>query len=223
MIGISTSSFFVPVFRPAYGIALDFSGDSALPYQYSSDPDFTLEKQNSIVEGYNRLVEEKMKEGWNASLVTFMFGPLFGSHTSIVERMKKSIVELYSRFLTRVVRRPNAKCNKPILICMADRPVPKFRKTSIRAAVVNGGIHCHGILLIPPKSRLKTTVREHFLENERIYLMNSIDHIDVEPIVTQSAEKVTDYVFKSWRRGLSYNQHVLILPKVFSELSTKTR
>jgi hypothetical protein len=76
---------------------------------------------------------------------------------------------------------------------------------------------------IPPKSRLRTSVAEHFEEHSDMYLGDRtvIDRIDFVPITTESSYKVTDYVLKSMKRGLSYDEHVLILPKAFSEM-TKT-
>ena len=85
---------------------------------------------------------------------------------------------------------------------------------------MNDGLHFHSILLIPPISRLRVSVGEHFDEHLTKYLgdRRTIDRIDVEPIATQTSYKVTDYVFKSVKRGLPYDEHVLIFPKAFSEM-----
>jgi hypothetical protein len=76
-------------------------------------------------------------------------------------------------------------------------------------------------LLIPPKSRLKTSVQKHFDEHSAKYLGDRkvIDRIDFVPLTTETSCKVTDYVFKSMKRGSSYDEHILILPKAFSEMT----
>jgi hypothetical protein len=104
---------------------------------------------------------------------------------------------------------------------MADLPVPKRKKkSSVLSVTVNDGLHFHAILLLPPRSRLKVTVEEHFDVHSTKYLGDRklIDRIDFQPILTESSEKVTDYVFKATRRGLSYDDHILIFPKALSEM-----
>jgi hypothetical protein len=184
------------------------------------DPDLSSKQLKKNIDACNQMVQSRMNDGWDAYFVTFMFRPLSGSHSSIVIRMNHAIEQYYATFLTRVVRRPLSKCEKPILIAMADFPVRKRKnKSSISDVKINDGLHFHAILLIPPKSRLKTSVKEHFRENEAMYLKNRqlIDRIDIESIVTKSPDRVTDYMFKSLKRGLSYDRHILILPKASSE------
>jgi len=87
--------------------------------------------------------------------------------------------------------------------------------------LINDGLHFHAILLIPPNSRLKTSIEEHFEEHSNIYLEDhrTIDRIAIDRITTELSYNVTDYVFKSLSRGLSYDEHVLILPKARSEVA----
>jgi hypothetical protein len=186
------------------------------------DFDLSLNKRNKVINAYDDFVQSKRNAGWPADLTTFMFSPLSGSYSSRLNQMKKAIERVYSIFLPRVVRYPNSKRDKPILIGMADFPVPKWKKkSSVVDVLINDGLHFHAILLIPPKSRLSSSVKEHFEEHSEIYLgdRRTIDWIDVEPITTETSSKVTDYVFKGLKRGLSYDEHILILPKAFSELN----
>jgi hypothetical protein len=180
-----------------------------------------LNKQIKLIKAYDALVQSKIDAGWLAYLTTFTFGPLPGKHSAKLTQMKREIERVYSILLPRVVRYPNSKCDKPVLIGMADLPVPKRKKKSaVVHVVINDGLHFHAILLLPPRSRLKTSVEEHFYEHSNMYLGDRklIDRIDFQPISTESSEKVTDYVFKATKRGLSYDDHILILPKAFSEM-----
>ena len=81
-----------------------------------------------IIKAYDTMVQSKMNADWPACLVTFMFAQLRGSVLSQSSQMKGEIERIYSIFLTHVVRYPNSKRDKPILIGMADLPVPKRRK-----------------------------------------------------------------------------------------------
>ncbi|MGB3490210.1 MAG: hypothetical protein WBA62_19125 [Xanthobacteraceae bacterium] len=184
--------------------------------------DFSKRELIRQIEAFDSLVELKLASKWKGVILTVMYEPLPGSHSSKTYQMKKQIEKLYSTFLTRVCRHPRSGCDKPILIGLADLPVNKYKKISILDATVNDGLHYHCILLVPPKSRLEGTIKNHF-ENEKreLYLGSPrvIDRIHIEPIVTKSSNLVTDYVFKAVARGLSYDEHLLILPKSESEVT----
>ena len=85
---------------------------------------------------------------------------------------------------------------------------------------MNGGLHFAGMLLVPPVSRLRTTVTQHFAENGKLYLKEQrrLDRIDVRPVETEPA-RVVDYVMKACSSGrLDYDDSVLLLPRANSEL-----
>jgi hypothetical protein len=108
---------------------------------------------------------------------------------------------------------------------MAYVPVVKFKKKTFRSnIIINDGLHFHALLLIPPVSRLACSFQEHFLKHEAMYLNKCriVARLDVEPIVTESSERLIYYFFKALKRGLSYDD-ILILPKVRSELEDKPR
>jgi hypothetical protein len=189
-------------------------------WQRFGEFDLPWNKRIELTKEYDDFVQSKIDAGWLPYLITFMFRALSGGCSSKLSQMKREIERFYSIFLTRVVRRPNSKRDKPILIGMADFPVLKWKnKSSISDVKINDGLHFHAILLIPPKSRLRISVEEHFEENSDKYLGDRkvLDRIDFEPITTETSYRVTDYVFKSMKRGWSYDEHVLILPKASSE------
>jgi hypothetical protein len=72
--------------------------------------------------------------------------------------MTDEVDRVYSTFITRVVRKPHSEYQKesrPILIGAPDRPVLKNEKQKLKDVKINGGVHLHGILLVPRQSRLK--------------------------------------------------------------------
>lgn len=203
---------------------MSFASAPTSTIQRFSDPDLSMKNRIEIIEGYNDFVQSKVNAGWSVFLITFMYRPLSGNYLSKLHQMKGSIERLYSRLLTRLVRYPS-KSELPILIGMADFPVPKRRKkSSVMDVIINDGLHFHSILLIPPKSRLRTSLEKHLEENAAIYLgsRRTIDRIDLKPITRGNLYALTDYVFKSIRRGFSYNEHVLILPRAFSECARRS-
>jgi hypothetical protein len=195
---------------------------SASVMQHFGELDLSSSKRIELINSYDGFVQSKVKADWSPLLATFMFKPLAGSCPSQLSQMKREIERIYSILLTHVVRYPNSKGAKPVLIGMADIPVAKWKKkSSVLDVKINDGLHFHAILLIPPRSRLRVSVEDHFDEHSASYLgdRRTIDRIDVKPITTADSYNVTDYVFKSIKRGLSYDEHSLILPKASSEMT----
>ncbi|WP_336488760.1 hypothetical protein [Methylobacterium nigriterrae] len=111
-----------------------------------------------------------------------------------------------------------------MLIGCADLPIYKRRRegSSSCNSDVDGGLHLHALLAVPPVSRLKSeTVEEHFARNDALYRRGGgIAAIDVRPICSSDIEKVTRYAFKAVRDGkIGLDAGVLILPRTVTELS----
>ncbi|MET4045449.1 hypothetical protein ABIC03_007181 [Bradyrhizobium sp. RT6a] len=175
----------------------------------------------SMVGGYSRLVVERMENGWAAYLVTFVFDHLRGSRTSVLGQMRDEILRIYSTFVTRTHRKPRAVPTDqlPVLISVADLPVVKSIRPNERTSC-NDGLHLHAILLVPPITRLKEHVAEHFKHQMDLYAgpRKLVAGIHVRPI-TSTPERVVDYVFKTVLRGrVAYDDAVLVLPRASGEL-----
>ena len=99
-----------------------------------------------------------------------------------------------------------------------DLPVFKRRRPTPKDVFVNDGLHYGGIILTPPKSRMKTALDAYFDENEGLFLNEKLARIHVEPI-TRDADYVTDYVAKSVKHGTVSADDIVILPKCTRELS----
>ena len=155
--------------------------------------------------------------------MTFPFSQLPGPRGAVIQAMKNELQRVYSTFVTRTNRKPRTASpdELPILIGTADLQVYKWDPTSSPLVVCNGGLHFHGLLLVPPTNWLGLPVEEHFRDNRDMYLgkRRLIRELDVRP-VTQTHECVVDYVFKTILRGrVSYDEGILLLPRARDELA----
>jgi hypothetical protein len=168
------------------------------------------------------MVTDRVRAGWSCYLVTFLFDQLPGSRAAVINQMKDRVQRVYSRLVTRVNRKPkNASPDElPVLIGLADLPVDKRDRSSLHNARCNDGIHFHALVLLPPTSRLKESLVDHFRQNQEVYACPgmSIQRIHAEA-VNGDHERVVDYALKTVRRRrLSYEDAVLVLPRCRSEL-----
>jgi hypothetical protein len=142
-----------------------------------------------------------------------MFKPLPNGGTTI--QMNHEIERIYSTLIKRVVRKPRSPFQshlRPFLIVVPDFPVRKRQKQPFNDVSINDGFHMHGILLMPPKSRLKEDLLSHFKEQERLYVKNRLLRLDVKPI-DHNLFRVVGYVFKSVKTRKVTLNDVLIFPK----------
>jgi hypothetical protein len=178
----------------------------------------------NLVDGYTQLVTDRVRAGWSCHLVTILFSQLPGTRSIIISRMKDEVQRVYSTLLTRVHRKPRTASTDelPVLIGAVDLPVYKRDKASGPIVLCNGGLHVHALLLMPPVSRLKGSLADHFREKQEVYVASgrSIQRIDVRPVV-EDHRRVVDYVLKTVLNGrLSYDDAVLVLPRSRGELAT---
>lgn len=175
----------------------------------------------AIADGYGQLVVSRLDDGWSAYLMTVTFEHFRGPRHVVLDRMRDEVQRIYSTLVTFVHRRPRAAPidRLPFLIGAADLPVAKREKTK-SVSSCNGSLHFHAILVVPPSSRLKGSVVDHFAANADRYAgpNKHVSNVHTVP-VTHDIHRVTDYVFKSvTRRRLSYEDAVLVLPRTRSEL-----
>jgi hypothetical protein len=136
--------------------------------------------------------------------------------------VEDEVHRVYSTLLTRVHRKPRTASTDelPFLVGAVDLPVYKRDKASGPMIFCNGGLHVHALLLMPPVSRLKGSLTDHFREKRELYAGSgrSIQRIDVRPVVGDHG-RVVDYVLKTVLNGrLSYDEAVLVLPRARGEL-----
>src|SRR3954451_17872481 len=115
------------------------------------------------------------------------------------EIMRKEIERVFATSITRVVSNPKAQSSRargPIWIACFDYPVPKSKKReeNVQDASINNGLHVHVISLVPPRSRLKVGLDQHFEEFRSLYVRHGhpLRKLDAKPIVT-TPERATNY------------------------------
>jgi hypothetical protein len=134
----------------------------------------------------------RVRSGWSCNLVIFLFSQLLGPRSAVISRMKDEVQRVYSTLLTRVHRKPRTASadELPVLIGVMDLPVHKHNKASGPMVLCNGGLHVHALLLMPPTSRLKGSLADHFLEKRDLYVGpgKPTVRIDVRPVVEDHAQ-----------------------------------
>jgi hypothetical protein len=178
-----------------------------------------------VLAGYRQLVVDRVREGWHPYLATLMFAQLPGKPAAVIAQMMAEAEFAYKKFLTRAVRRPLSSGSRgrlPIMIAVPDSPVGKRDKPLVDV-VINGGLHVHGVLLVPPVSRLPIPADEHFRQQQALYVgdRSHFRAIDVRPI-DRDLPRVVDYIMKSISRR-RFTTHdvlddVLVLPRATAEL-----
>jgi hypothetical protein len=179
------------------------------------------------VDGFTQMVIDRVNDEWSCHLMTFPFVQLPGPRGAVIQAMKVELQRVYSTFVTRTNRKPRTACadELPILIGAADLQVYKRDPTSSPLVNCNGGVHFHGLLLVPPETRLELPVEDHFRDYQDMYIgkRRLITELDVRP-VTKTPERVVDYVFKTILSGrVSYDDGILLLPRTRGELGPAKR
>jgi hypothetical protein len=167
----------------------------------------------AITEAYARWVADHTAQGWDAYLATFMFDELPGSVHARIAQMHRHVTAVFSRLVTRTVRKPRSPSWAALLprgFFAPDLPVPKRRATLVSEPPVNDGLHLHGIILTNGLGRLREPLDRHF--EQRTYRVGRLRKIDDNP------EYTTAYALKGLKRPCFGADDVLVLPRCLSEL-----
>ncbi len=175
--------------------------------------------------GYGQLAIDRVSNGWRPYFATLTFAPLPGKPEAVIAQMRAEAELVYKKLLTRLVRRPLSDKSRgmlPIMVAVPDAPVGKRDKPLVEVTI-NGGLHLHGLLLVPPVSRLPVGVDEHFRTRQALYVgdQRRLRCVDVMPI-DRDLPRVVDYVMKSVRRRRFASRDVLddvlVLPRSAQEM-----
>src|SRR5829696_4827659 len=104
-------------------------------------------------EAYADLIGERVGRCWSPWLLTLMLHQVAGPSALVRERMREGVERFYATLLTRVVRHPRSPSSLgslPVLVGALDLPVRKRAKLPLSDWSVNGGLHAHGVLAVPP-------------------------------------------------------------------------
>jgi hypothetical protein len=176
-----------------------------------------------VLDGYERLALERVRAGWRPLLLSMLFGPLPGRPQGQLIQMFDDVDRVYRTFLPRfLVARRNLGLRPidelPLLIVAPDLPVGK-RDKPLADVVVNDGLHLHGVMLVPPRSRLSCSVEQHFREEQGLYVRDRsrLRKLDVRPI-DGAVDVAVSYILKSLRRRRFGLDELLILPRALAEM-----
>ncbi len=173
-----------------------------------------------ILKEYANWTIEKKSSGWIVYQITIMFDQLNLDNGPYKRQMTKLIDLLYIKLLSRVFKRKDdhAYENYPIWVLCPDLPVPKVRKKKLKIedVKINGGLHYHGIVMIPPNKRDDFDLIYIIKNFNHLYCIRGIASIHIDT-VTETPEKFSNYVLKSLQRFRASTDDLFILPKNSSE------
>jgi hypothetical protein len=184
-----------------------------LAQRMSRSPGWTKEQATQWVDDYYDLE-------WTPYHVTFMFHHIPGSEEEKIRQMHKDIGRFYGKLASWVVRDPKSSKYAHLLprgVFFPDVPCYNRKKQALRDVTINDGIHVHGIMLVPTRSRLKVPFLQHLRDKKESYGQKSILRIHAEPI-WDHYQFVADYAGKAVKRGRVSYDDVLILPRTGKEL-----
>jgi hypothetical protein len=178
------------------------------------------------IDGIASFVQCKIDDGYEPYFLTFMFNQLNGNDRSILAQMHREIERFNKILITKAHRHPNRRSaidNLPILIGFVDLPtIFKTTKKPLVDVVTNDGLHCHAVLLMPKRSRIKGSLIQHIKAHEEIYEgppwgpLNRIHALEIN----RTPLLVVRYVFKAFKWGrLSWDEAFMLFPKSPSEMS----
>jgi hypothetical protein len=187
-----------------------------------NDYEFASVDTNQYIDALAVLIKDHVKRGFKAYMLTFMFRSLPMSERASKQAMINEVMRVYGRFLTATVRYPWSKRNtnnRPIFIGCPDWPVPKAIKHKLYTDA-QSGIHFAGILLVPPITRLSTSVMRHFKAKRDTYIRSpgALARIHLKR-VKHGIDRTTAYSFKAIKRRKCYVDDILVLPMARSERS----
>ncbi|MHC2457207.1 hypothetical protein ACVMIX_003848 [Rhizobium leguminosarum] len=179
-------------------------------------------KQN-MIDAYISMVEDRIDDGFEGSLLTFMFKDLKGSEEARKAQMEREVVRVYSLLLTRFCKRPtNTDIDEmPFFMGCVDWPVHKKVKKAIKGITNNDGMHFGGIYMLPPKTRTVMNLEDVVDRTMKpIMATGLLTSIHVK-LMRDTPRKAAGYVLKSFDRLRIGNEEILILPRHHSEMSKK--
>jgi hypothetical protein len=199
-----------------------------LSFPHQEDLITHLQRRNSTcphatMEQVYKWTGEYLGLEWEAYFLTFLFRHIPGPAQEKTRQMHKEISRFYGKLASWVVRSPRSPKSAHLLpraVFFPDGPCYKREKQALRDVSINDGLHFHGLILVPAKSRLKVPFLQHLRDKRKSYGRGYILTTHAEPIWDQE-RFVADYGGKAVKRGrLSYDD-VLVLPRTGAELSRK--
>ena len=180
---------------------------------------------HATMEQVHKWTIEYLNLRWEAYFVTFLFRHIPGPAPEKIRQMQEEMSRFYGKLASWVVRKPRSPEFAHLLprgVFFPDGPCYKREKQALRDVSINNGLHFHGIILVPTKSRLKVPFLQHLRDKKRTYGRGYLLKTHAEPIWDEQ-RFVADYAGKAVKRGRTSYDDVLILPKTGKELAQDTR
>jgi hypothetical protein len=200
-----------------------------LNFSHQEDPlTHLLRKMKACPHGTMAQVEKWTAEyldlEWEGYFMTFMFRHIPGPDQEKKRQTHKNLARFYGKLASWVVRDPKSPKFAHLLpkaVFFPDVPCYKREKRPLRDVKINDGLHFHGIILVPTRSRLKVPFLQHLRDKRKSYGQGSTLTIHAEPI-RDHHRFVADYAGKGVKRGRVSYDDVLVLPRTGAELSRDT-
>jgi hypothetical protein len=181
-----------------------------------------------LINGFNSMIIDRVQAGWQPYFLTYVFRHISGGASKRKRIMTDEVCRVYSQLITRIIRNPNAPSYQqllPYLMASPDLPVPKSGvKVRVRELTINGGLHFHGVLVLPPEDRcrLGRHLLAHLHGKESLYCPPDLPllRIDARP---SNTPMLADYTLKQIKRGNVAYDDILILPRTLDEVRSKPR
>lgn len=188
--------------------------DNTMFFRYSEVDDGTPSSIRACIDW----VWVNALKGWTPYLITIMFEPLNGDQEAVIDQMKRAMEgNLYSSLCKRFSRHPRKLSQQdclPRLWLFPDLPTWKMdAKAPLQDVQFNhGGLHYHGILLLPQKSRFKGNLIKHFEGYKDVYVRRPIQRIHITEIEPEDQNYVIDYAGKTMKTNRVSQGDILVLP-----------
>jgi hypothetical protein len=177
-----------------------------------------------LITAFNSMIIDRVQAGWQPYFMTYLFRHISGGTPKRTRIMTGEVCRVYSQLITRIIRDPNAPRYQqllPYLMASPDLPVPKSGiKASVRELNINGGLHFHGVLVLPPEDRcrLGRHLLAHFHEKKELYCPPDHPLLGIDAR-SSNTPMLADYALKQIKRGNVDYDDLLILPRSRSEVS----
>jgi hypothetical protein len=185
-------------------------------------------KRLQLITSFNSMILDRVIRGWQPYFLTYVFRHIPGSPAYRKRVMTSEVCRVYSQLLTRIIRDPTAPKYQqllPYLMASPDLPVPKTgTKARLKELTVNGGLHYHGVLVLPPedKCRLGRELIVHLHEKKSFYCPPDYPLLRIDAR-SMSTPMLAEYTLKQIKRGKMDYDDILILPRTLDEVRDKPR
>ena len=180
----------------------------------------------ATLNGYVDWIDDQIDHGKDGYLFTFMFNELAGGLSAKIMQMKEEVYCCYGKLATRIARKPHSPGGQrllPRLVVYPDVPTyKKNKKIKLSDALVNDGLHLHGVGVASRGGKITDFLDVYFEEHKEEFLTSKLRDIDVTRML-YTPRYMTDYGLKSLKGNRFTMDDVIVLPRSRDELKSTLR